>query len=398
MRILDLALKDLFQILRDRRSLMFLVAMPVAFTLFMGFAYKSGSALSDTRIPLGWVNDDPDGALSKQLHESLAQSEAIKLVELDPAKWEAALQKADVAGVLVIPQGFSTQINTAPVQLKLVAEPASARGQSLFQILRSPITRLMSSVEIARLSNKIIGKPEDGAEWQLAFQAASHAWDESDNATLIKTSLSTRANENFYGDNPYNQASPGILVQFAIFGLVTSGQILMQERKLRTLQRMLTTSMHTWEIVAGHMLAMFSVVFLQEALLVVFGQLVLRVNYAREPLATLLVAAALGLWIASLGLLIGVVVWNDAQVVLFSLLAMFIFSALGGTWFPLEASGGVFASIGRLMPSTWAMAGFQNILLRRLGLESVWLPVAVLLLYALGFFGLAVWRFRTSQE
>ena len=42
MRIIDVALKDLSQILRDRRSLLFLVAMPILFTLFMGFAYKSG--------------------------------------------------------------------------------------------------------------------------------------------------------------------------------------------------------------------------------------------------------------------------------------------------------------------------------------------------------------------
>jgi hypothetical protein len=45
------------------------------------------------------------------------------------------------------------------------------------------------------------------------------------------------------------QASPGILVQFAIMELVTCGQILVQER---TLQRMLTTSMRPWQIVAGH--------------------------------------------------------------------------------------------------------------------------------------------------
>jgi predicted permease len=42
MRIIDLAIKDLSQILRDKKSLLFLVIMPVVFTLFMGFAYKSG--------------------------------------------------------------------------------------------------------------------------------------------------------------------------------------------------------------------------------------------------------------------------------------------------------------------------------------------------------------------
>ena len=46
MRIIDLALKDLSQMLRDKRTLLFIVAMPIIFTLFMGFAYR-GSTQGD---------------------------------------------------------------------------------------------------------------------------------------------------------------------------------------------------------------------------------------------------------------------------------------------------------------------------------------------------------------
>jgi ABC-2 type transport system permease protein len=113
----------------------------------------------------------------------------------------------------------------------------------------------------------------------------------------------------------------------------------------------------------------------------------------REPLGTLLVSVGLGLWVASMGLLIGVLARGEDQVILFSMIAMFLFSALGGTWFPLESSGGGFAALGRLMPSAWAMVGLQNILIRGLGLSSVLAPAGILLAYALGFFGLAVWRF-----
>jgi ABC-2 type transport system permease protein len=196
------------------------------------------------------------------------------------------------------------------------------------------------------------------------------------------------------GGNPYNQASPGILVQFAIFGLVTSAQILVQERKSRTLQRLMTTAMRPWEIVAGHLLAMFTLTFMQTAMLVIFGQLVLGVNYLREPLGTLLISAALGFWVASMGLLIGVVAKEEQQVILFSMIAMFLFSALGGTWFPLESAGGAFAALGRLLPSSWAMTGLQNILIRGLDLSSTLLPAGILSLYAVGFFALAVWRFK----
>lgn len=98
-----------------------------------------------------------------------------------------------------------------------------------------------------------------------------------------------------------------------------------------------------------------------------------------------------------MGLLIGVIAKEEQQVILYSMIAMFLFSALGGTWFPLEAAGGSFAAIGRAMPSAWAMNGLQNILIRGLGLESVWMAAGMLFVYAILFFVLAVWRFRKIE-
>ncbi|HRK87535.1 MAG TPA: ABC transporter permease [Anaerolineales bacterium] len=400
MRIIDLALKDLSQVFRDKRSLLFLVAMPIAFTFFMGFAYKSGSdndASKDTRIPLRWVNNDGNGYVSTQLFEMLSNSDSVRLVELTSDTVDESIRTGEVAGALIVPTGYNKQVsagNEAP--LTLVTDTNSTNGQSLYQILRTSVTKLMSAVEITHLSAETIGKPNDASELNEAFASASQAWSQADSASLVKVEMVVESApaENWYGDNPYNQASPGILVQFAIMGLVSSGQILVQERKTRTLQRLMSTTMRPWEIVAGHTLAMFGIVFTQIALLVVFGQLALGVNYMSAPLGTLLVSVALSLWVAAMGLLIGTVVKDDSQVILFALMAMFIFSALGGTWFPLEVASGTFAAIGKVMPSAWAMTGYQNILMRGLGLQSAWMPTGILLAYAFVFFALAIWRFN----
>ena len=404
MRIYDLAIKDLSQILRDKKSLLFLVAMPIVFTLFMGFAYnagENGDQNADTRLPLA-VTSLSNSRLSEMLLERLDASDAVRVVSLEQAEALESLRRGDVAGVLVIPIGFGEQTagsalsdkskgGTFP-QLTLIAEANSSNGQSLYQLLRAPISQLMSAVEIAAISADV---QDDPAEFSPALELAWAKWDENSRLELVRVEQAVaRPTESWFGDNPYNHASPGILVQFAIMGLVTSAQILVSERKTRTLQRLLTTAMRPWEIVAGHLLAMFGLVFLQTVMLVIFGQLVLGVDYLQAPFGTLLVSVALGLWVASMGLLIGVIANGDDQVVLFSMLAMFLFSALGGAWFPLEASGGAFAAIGKVMPSAWAMTGYQNILIRGLGLEATFLPAGILLAYALGFFLLAVWRFR----
>lgn len=393
MRIFDLTLKDLTQILRDKKSLLFLVAMPIVFTLFMGFAYRGNSSdeNADTRIPLAVVDPEPESRLNKMLLPRLDSSDTIKTIHLSEVDAIESLRKGEVAGVLVIPLGFSEQAEAGKeAQLKLIAQASSTEGQSLYQLLRVPISQLMSAVEIAQISAE-----ENPNEFAPTIKLAWSKWEVQSQRSMVRVEqAAAQETSDWTGGNPYNQASPGILVQFAIFGLVTSAQILVQERKSRTLQRLMTTAMRPWEIVAGHLLAMFTLTFLQTAMLVIFGQLVLGVNYLYEPLGTLLVSVALGLWVASMGLLIGVLAKEEQQVILFSMISMFLFSALGGTWFPLESAGGAFAAIGKLLPSAWAMTGFQNILIRGLSLSSTLMPAGILFLYAVGFFVLAVWRFK----
>jgi len=388
---------------RDKRSLLFLVVMPTVFTFFMGFAYKNadGDKNADNRIPLAVVNPEPDAVLNSALVARLEASDAIRIESMVETDAMNALHKGDVAGVLKIPAGFSEQANggrEAEAQLTLIADSTSASGQSLYQLLRVPISQLMSAVEISRETVDTVGATDKSAEQSAAFDLAWSKWTEASKISLVQVEEAVaEKSADWTGGNPYNQSSPGILVQFAIFGLVTSAQILVQEKKSRTLQRLITTAMKPWEIVAGHMLAMFTITFLQTAMLVVFGQWVLKVDYLREPLGVLLVSVTLGLWVASMGLLIGVIAKEEQQVILFAMIAMFLFSAMGGTWFPLETTGGAFAAIGKAMPSAWAMNGLQNILIRGLGLESVWLAVGILSAYALGFFLLAVWRFRRME-
>jgi len=401
MRILDLALKDLSQMFRDKRSLLFLVAMPIAFTFFMGLAYSNvGSDPNvDNRIPLAVVNPEPDAVLNQTLVTRLESSDSIRIESMEEKDAMNAFYKGDMAGVLIIPVGFSEQVSAGnEAQMKLIADSTSAQGQSLYQLLRVPISQLMSTVEVSRETAEIVGASDMSTEQSAAFDLAWSKWTEASKVSLVKIEQAVaEESSDWTGGNLYNQSSPGILVQFAIFGLVTSAQIFVQEKKVRTLQRLITTNMKPWEIVAGHMLAMFTITFLQTLMLVVFGQWVLKVDYLREPLAVLLIMVTLGLWVASMGLLIGVVAKEEQQVILYSMIAMFLFSAMGGTWFPLETAGGAFAAIGKAMPSAWAMNGLQNILIRGLGLESVWMAVGMLSAYALFFFVLAVWRFRKME-
>lgn len=398
MRILDLASKDISQIVRDRQSLLFLLLMPLVFTFFMGFAYRSGGAAGqDARLPVGWLNQDPGGLLSTRLESLLAGSGAVRLEELEPtpaAGPAEAVRSGDLAAALIVPPGFSQEtLAGKKMRLTLIAGEGSSEGQAARQAVRVAVVRLLSAAEIARLSSGA-----DAQQFVQALDTAVQGWQSPLlNVVTEPVRAPAKAGDADFWANPYNQASPGMLVQFTLFGLVSVAMILVQERKARTLQRMLTTSMRRPALVAGHRLAMFTLVFAQELVLVIFGQLAFDVNYLRQPAATLLMMVAMGLWIASLGLLIGLLARAEEQVIIFALIGMFVFTSLAGAWFPLEATGPVFNTIGHLTPGAWAMDGFQNILIRGQGFSSVLLPAAVVLGYALLFFAIAAWRMRKLQ-
>lgn len=395
MRILYLALKDLSQILRDKMSILFLVLMPVVFTVIMSIAFQPSSA--EEVLKLGWANADPNGALSAHLRTLLEAAGGVELVELDPAQFDTAserVRRGEWAGAVRVPADFSQlAFSGSQPSLEVLADSASASGQAAAQITRTAFVRVMSAAQAALQT----GGDGDSREALLQrLQRAVDGWRDPALSVSVEKAAPP-ADSQSLADHPYAQSSPGMIVQFTLFGLVSSAMIVVLERRGGTLQRLMTTSMPRSAVLAGHFLAMFITILAQEILLVVFGQLALGLNYFSQPLAVGLILVALALWVASLGLLIGAAVKGQEQVILWAMVAMFVFSALGGAWFPLEGAGPAFAALGRVLPSAWAMNGFQNILLRGLGAQAALLPAAVLGGYALLFFSLAAWRFLRSE-
>jgi ABC-2 type transport system permease protein len=85
---------------------------------------------------------------------------------------------------------------------------------------------------------------------------------------------------------------------------------------------------------------------------------------------------------------------SDQQVVVFSLIPMFVLAGLGGAWVPLEFTPKTIQLIGHLTPVAWVMDGFKDILIRGAGFYEILLPVLVLLGFTIVCLGLAVWRFK----
>lgn len=384
--------------------------MPILFTVFFGLifgaAFGNQSSQSDARLPVGLINQDPGALLSASLETLLPNSDVIRPVILEgdqAVQVNDLVSKGELAAAVRIPAGYSQAVSSGKAaSLEVIADQGTTGGRTAVNPLNTISGRLLGAVESANISVQAyqdqVGFQDDAsrqAYFEEAFREAVGAW--SDPPLTVQVEQGTgqaSQSSQINGNSGFVQSSAGMIVQFAIFGLISSGMILVLERKNGALQRLLTTPISRVEVIAGHTLAMFLVVFVQEALLVIIGQFAFGVDYLRQPGAILLMMVALALFAASLGLLISAVSRGENQVIVWCLIAMFVFSALGGAWFPLDVTGKAFSAVGHLLPSAWAMDGFQNIILRGLGFNSVLLPAGLLLAYTLVFFGLAIWRFK----
>jgi ABC-2 type transport system permease protein len=396
-RIFDIASKDLLQILRDRKTFLFLLIMPIAFTLFFGFAFGGFTKSStDNRLPVGYLDQD-NGNLSSDLKNLLANSTVIRLDE-DPQRSAADLDQlvADekLAAAIVVPAGYSQSVQDGtPLKLIFIADPSKPAASTIQGDILAATNRLMSAVRTAQIVAQTTGDP---STFDSALDEALAAWQNPPIQMAVTSSAAIKKlNQNVMS---MAHTSPGMMLQFAIAGLMTAAAIIVSERKTRSLQRLLTTATSRVHILLGHYLAIFALIFGQFVILITFGQLILKVDYLRIPLATLLVAVAAAACISALGLLIGVLAKSEEQAIIFVMIPMFILSGLGGAWMPLEYTGATFQSIGHASPVAWAMDGFKNIVARGLDFNSVLLPAAALTGYAILFFTLAAWRFRASEE
>ena len=399
-RIWTLASKDLLETRRDRLALLFTVIMPLAFTTFFGLMFGGGS----DRLPLAIVNAD-SGAPAMQLVSALAQSGVVKTEAMTIAAAEKAVDDNKVAAALEIPAGFSAALAAGrPAALTMVSVAGSTGAQTVQTEVMALAGRLAAGERAAQAAVAVAGTPP-GSDPAVGEQALKDA------ALLMARPLAAQSLAHPVATVKVVQAgmaagqiptgfvlsSPGMLVNFILFSLLTAGIALIQERRNFTLLRLMTTRVRRWELIAGKAVGMFALTFVQQIILMGAGQLLFGVDYLRDPAALLLMMVALSLFASTLGLLLAAVLTSEQAMVATTVIVSMSLAALSGAWFPLEITGPAFQAVGHLLPTAWILDGLRGIIVRGFGVADVLPAFGVALAWSTALFVLAVWRFRLSD-
>jgi ABC-2 type transport system permease protein len=194
--------------------------------------------------------------------------------------------------------------------------------------------------------------------------------------------------------DPRANSSAGQLITWVFVPLFGISALFAYERQQGTLRRLLTTPSRKATFLLGTISGQVAMALIQMLLLVGFGILVMKLNWGREPLALFVILFASALAAAAFGTTMGTFIKTEGQASGLSVMFGMVMAMMGGCWYPLELFPSAVQSAVRVLPTTWAMEGMLDLVLRGGGLMDVLPEAGVLLGFAVVFFSIGVMRFR----
>jgi ABC-2 type transport system permease protein len=194
--------------------------------------------------------------------------------------------------------------------------------------------------------------------------------------------------------DPRANSSAGQLITWVFIPLIALSELFAYERQKGTLRRILTTPTRKSTYLFGTIFGQVVFALVQMSLLVGFGSLVMKLNWGHDlgGLAVMLLAAALAA--AAMGTMLGTFVKTPGQANGLSIMLGMVMALMGGCWYPLEMFPKVVQNIVKVLPTTWAMQGLLDLVLRGQGLTAILPEAGVLLGFSAVFFVIGIWRFR----
>ncbi len=195
--------------------------------------------------------------------------------------------------------------------------------------------------------------------------------------------------------NTFDQNVPGFSVTFLLLGMLLGVSMgLLDERDWGTLARLRATPTPLATILIAKLLARFSVGLVQMLLLFAIGRAAFGVSLGPQPWALVLPTAGIVFAGTAFGLVVAGVAHTREAVLPVGSIVIVTMAAVGGCWWPIDLEPPWMRSAARIFPTTWAMAAFNDLMIRRQAIESVLRPTAVLFAFGALYLAVGIVLFR----
>lgn len=199
--------------------------------------------------------------------------------------------------------------------------------------------------------------------------------------------------------NTFDQNVPGFSVTFLLLGMLLGVSLgLLDERDWGTLDRLRALPIAAATALVGKLLARLLVGVVQMIVLLAVGWLAFGISLGPQPWALLLPTVGIVFAGCAFGLVVAAVAPTREAVLPVGSIVIVTMAAVGGCWWPIDLEPRWMRTVALAFPTTWAMDAFNDLMIRRRGVEAALRPTAVLLAYGLLYLLVGVVLFRRRRR
>ena len=358
--------KEFYHILRDKRTMLIVLVMPIVLIILFGFALST--EVRNDNIAILSPSSDPT---VRQIAERLDASEYFTVTQwLDrPEEIDEVMKSGEVQLVVAFGQNFSGgMLSPDGSQMQLIVDASDANMAQSYTSYASGI--------IAAFGNEMAsGGTESGILTQVQF--------------LYNPQMKSA----------YNFV-PGImgLIMMLICAMMTSISIV-REKETGTMEVLLVSPVRPIYIVVSKMVPYFVLSCINLATILLLSVFVLGVPVAGSLAALWLVSLIYIIANLSLGLLISTMAQQQVIALMFSgLLLMMPTMLLSGMVFPIESMPWPLRGISCILPARWYITAVRKLMIQGLPMIYAWKEIVILASMAVVLIGASLKKLNNRLE
>jgi len=397
--------KDLKSLIRDRRTLFVLVALPLAFITILGLS--TGQLFSQRekarKVRLGVVNEDQSELAGKLLTE-VYKLEALETREFSGrSEAKGLLVDGDLDVFVVIGRHYHERVEELDVGDLFYPEQGQLAGDlenlditveagTFFANAAEVVQELVFAFALRTFAPDVLRHSDPKLAEKLFFKAKRTARAAEHGAAAGSDELpKAPRSANFV----YQILVPSYTVMFVFFVINLMARSFIAERDMETLNRLRIADISRIGLLFGKTAPFLLISLVQTLLLFVAGKLLFGMSWGLHPVLLAPVMLATSVAAVSLGLLVATTVRTDSQVSAYGNFLVLILAGISGCLMPRSWQPHLMQRVGLVTPHAWALIAYDQLLNQdQPDLRLVARCVIVLLGFAAGFFFLGAWRFK----
>jgi ABC-2 type transport system permease protein len=358
--------KEVYHILRDRRTLVVIIALPVLQVILFGYAIRTDV----DHVRLAIVDPAPDAStLALRGRFTAAGVFSTVAVVPRPDALDSLFARGIAQGAVVFDAGFAENLARGlPARVLIVADGS---------------------------------EPNTGSIVRAYAAAVIEAYDRERGAArggiLIVPNVRMRFNPTRESSNLF---VPGLMAfVLTIVSSLMTAISLTREKETGTMEALLVSPLRPWQIIAGKVLPYLAVGFVSVVGVILEARLVFKVPL-RGSVALLLVEGLLFILVSlSLGILISARTSSQRVAMMGALIGtMLPTMLLSGFIFPIESMPWPLQMISFMVPARWFVLVARGIMLKGIGLAYLWSATLVLAGMALALLVVSTRSFHERLE